>query len=356
MTLRTPKRSGLTRYSFLCFLFATLLVSAKRAEADEKKFLDEAPRAWKAALDIRRTLNCTVEGSWGESNARSSLPDWKTQIWRRGEMTLVDNFDGQERLLVGSSDTYAFCIAQIKGANTFALKGVEKAWGLPSGEDSVKQVSELNQAKATGAPFPSGYSNLFPRAAVYLSEPELGAMAINRTVPISSVPWGDESIVSIRSCETADDGSGHVVLVAEIKFTGELLPAINGDVVTNSPRESLTCIITFDGTEWWLPLDGESKYENGAVESWSVEYADEHDGLPLATLIRRNGKPSTGQGWAFSQTLTYPETSVDQDQFKLPFYGLPEPPEFRKSNNAWFLGFAGLVLVLIAFFVYGRRK
>lgn len=350
----------------LCWRFASrglvfgsvllLLTSAQVSRADKESFLNEAPKAWKAAVEIRRTLNCTFEGQWTKPTEKSALLGWKTKVSRHGENTLVDNFNGQNREIFCSSRNYAFHIAQVSGTQRFSLKGVEKPWGLPTHGDAVAQITALREAKERGAGYPASYSNLFLKAAVFLNEIELGPMGINRVVPISSVPWNDERFVSIERCEEADDGSGHIIVVAKIQFSGDPLPALNGDIVTDCPDESMVCSITFDGSEWWLPVKGESRYDGGAVESWNVEYKGEHKGLPLIAAIERSGNPAVGEGWAFVQTVTHPEHNVDAEEFRLPFYGLPEPPEYRKSGSPVLYGFVGVGLVLLAFFIYRRRK
>ena len=336
-------------------VFSAILASGTVFGTDAAEFLEEAPKAWAEAFALRKQLSCVTKGTIIRLPGQKDVPkDFQVDVLRIKDRVLIDSFDGSKHIIYCNSDDYCFHIGEVPGATGFVLNKLGKPWPTHDRESAIKLIDAIQAARRDSVSPDTEESAIYQDAVLFLNESELGVAAINRVVPFTAIPWDDPNSVKILKCQSQLDGDSELTTIeAEIELKGDMLPGINGQVVTNIPTEKMTCVFVFDSSQWWLPIRGTTTYPGIGVESWEATYEQEFETLPLLTELKRTSRPTRAEGYEFVKKFEYPTTEPDADRFTLSHYGLPEPDNPGRRRK-WILLIAiiGLLLIGIAYRFY----
>jgi hypothetical protein len=303
----------------------TVADSTKRIdEVLEAKLRDEAPKAWE---QLARFYD-HVRGSYATS--RTSVPENKSandRMTERAEFGISGDLvkKTQEVKPKGAplervkaqNGVYAFSVSKRAGEEQapFVIEWLEKMGSSPKTDERI--AFESDQTKAL----------------VRLSWVVLG----------QSIPeWQKSSSFAITGITSTASGGCRVDFEG-MRIGPDQAPSLLGGHVV------------FDPADYWVVREYLVNMPKGWIRDGVYDYARGENGFPILTKLTENWRKGSDRT-VDTMTLDVRHEIVPPEEFKLSFYGLPEPNFSRSGSYALWLALISAGIGCVIIFLLVRRK
>lgn len=324
------------------FLLLAWLATTHALADEQQDFLDQAPRGWAELLSHRRGQPCDFEFYSIEGGEETFI--WSAECRSKGDLTLLRIHDSHRELqeIRATNYRYSFEIAPVAGVEgKYSIIGVTDPWA----KRTMATARTLLEADTEPR---------FSEEFHFLNVDEYGFACLGFLVPLSAIPWHDANQVQLRDVSWGSGKESGLVTIVATFSLAERLPVANGSVVRADHLKSAT--ITFDSERLWIPIraKGVTMMEGEESATETIEWTYDDNAVPRIRKSRR--RSGIGQRSAeFRIEFKYPDESVTAEEFTLPYYGLPEPPQYQSNGRRWWIA-GGLVIVAIGLFLLRRRS
>lgn len=295
----------------------------------ERRLRDEAPMAWAQHEEFYRHTkgSFAILHAFYPEGSSSAEPPERAEFAFNGqlikEVDVVHKQGMDLERVMAKNDLYAFCISKRAGdpQGRFAIEWLEKV-----GTDAESDK----------------------RIAFQVSQTEAIAFRPWRLYAHSLSDWAKTSAFAITRVAPVDSGTAMLV---RAEFRGMQIGPSGNKVTVDGYAD-------FDPVDHWVLREYLTRWPKGGTQNVKLEYGERQGGFPILTKrITIAGTKDNYQKITESFDGVRHET-VSPDEFRLSYYGLPEP-DFGSPSRRWLLWLfvnAGAICLAVGFFLWWHRR